>query len=249
DMIPELFPADFGGFATHHAKREFVARSELVLCVSETTRRDLVRIYGVPAGKVRVTHLGVSARFRPDAVRPAWLPEEYLLFVGHRQAYKNFLTLLDAFTSVARRHPRLRLLCVGGTPFDPAETAAIERTGLADRVIRRVVADAELPGVYAGARVFVFPSRYEGFGLPILEAFRSGCPALLADTACFREVAGDAALFFPGADPEALAAALDRVLGDGTLRAAVVRHGHLRSTSFSWSLTARRTADAYRELR
>lgn len=248
DMIPEVLPAEFGDRNPHLAKREFVAASDAVLCVSDATRRDLLRVYGAPRAAVFVTPLGVSPRFTPAARPPEWAPEEYLLFVGDRWGYKNFPTLVEAVATLGRRHRRLCLVCVGGTPFDATETAALARLGLADRVVRRAVTDAELCGLYAGAVAFVFPSLYEGFGLPILEAFASGCPAVVADTPCFREVADAAALYFPGRDAAALAATLDQVVGDAHLRDTLRRDGLLRARSYTWSRTARQTAEVYRQI-
>ena len=248
DMIPELFPHYFGRSNPHLDKQKFVESSDAVLCVSESTRKDLLRIFGPPRGEVFVTPLGVSPRFSPHATKPRWTPEEYLLFVGHRQGYKGFPTLLNAFSRVARHHTELQLVCVGGTPFDAEEVAAIDGSGLANRLSQQVVDDAELPGLYASARAFVFPSLYEGFGLPVLEAFACGCPALLADIPCFREVADEAALFFPASDPTALADLIEHILVDQVLRAATVRRGLLRAKVFPWHRTARLTAEAYGEI-
>jgi len=137
----------------------------------------------------------------------------------------------------------LKLVCVGGTELDVEEVTAMERLGLTHRVMRRVAADSALSGLYAGAQAFVFPSLYEGFGLPVLEAFASGCPALLADIPCFQESADDAALFFPGA----LSEALGRSLTDGSLRETLVRRV-FSGGSPSPVPTARQTVDIYRQM-
>jgi glycosyltransferase involved in cell wall biosynthesis len=247
DMIPELMPELFPQRNPHEAKREFVAAADLVLCISESTARDLEAVYGPVRAPVVVTPLGVDQRFRPDASRPASLPDRYLLFVGTRSTYKNDDLMLRAFAA-ADLSPDVELVLAGGGPVTAAEQARFDDLGIAARVLQLNPSDDELPGYYAHATGFVFPSRYEGFGLPALEAMAAGCPTVLADTSSLPEVGGAAALDTDPDDVAGLARLLERLVTDPDLRADLRSRGLDRVPSFTWAATARRTADAYRAL-
>jgi glycosyltransferase involved in cell wall biosynthesis len=246
DMTPELLPEHFGGSNPHANKRAYVDQAALVLCISESTRRDLLRLYGSIAAPTVVTHLAVSPRFAPGAVRPAWAPPRYVLFLGVRSGYKDFPVALEAFAAVASNHPATSLVAVGGGPFTTDETATIGRWGLDGRVVQRDATDDELPGVFGAATAFVFPSRYEGFGLPTLEAMACGTPTVLADSSSNPEVGGTAALYFPPGDQAALAVQLERLLTDAAFAAERSAAGLAQAGRFSWRRTAEATADAYR---
>jgi glycosyltransferase involved in cell wall biosynthesis len=245
DMTPELFPDLFPKGNPHLCKREYVRRATLVLCISESTRRDLLRTYGSVEAPTIVTHLGVSHRFAPGAPRPSWWPGSYVLFLGNRGGYKDFGVAIESFAEMAPRQRSTMLVAVGGGTFTADEEALISRWGLRDQVVQRDSSDKELPGVFAGARAFVFPSRYEGFGLPTLEAMACGTPTVLADSSSHPEVGGDAALYFPPGDTSALAAQLSRLLSDEAFRRDLSEKGIARAGRFTWGRTAEVTAEAY----
>lgn len=254
DMIPEHFPqffdvtSPYGRFVTQRwieGKRTLCEHADRILAISENTKRDVVRFYNIPPDRIAVTHLG--NRLTRGGVRPAGFPPRYLLFVGTRNKYKNFDCFVTGVAPVLARTPGLGVVCVGGGAFSAAERVLLARYRIADRFTQQRVADDELAACYSHAEAFVFPSRYEGFGIPILEAFACGCPTLLANASCFPEIAGDAAAFFDPDDPDNLAAVLDRVLDDDALRADLVRRGAERQREFTWARTAERTIEAYRE--
>ncbi len=246
DMTPELFPDLFPKGNPHLRKREYVGRATLVLCISESTQRDLLRIYGSVEAPTIVTHLGVSDRFAPGALRPLWCPDRYVLFLGNRGGYKDFRVAIESFAELAPRQRGTALVAVGGGTFTEDEQALISRWGLRDQVVQRNASDEELPGVFGGATAFVFPSRYEGFGLPTLEAMACGTPAVLADSSSHPEVGGDAALYFPPGDSSALAAQLGRLLSDDVLHRDLSEKSLAQAGRFTWRRTAEATADAYR---
>ncbi len=247
DMIPELFPGLFPKGNPHLAKREYVDAADLVLCVSDSTRRDLIRIYGEPAVPSVVTPLAVGGEFEPGHARPGVLPKRYVLFVGSRSGYKDFDVLADAYAK-AEIPPEVILVAIGGGRFKPEEKSRLRALGISRRALQLDLDDAELRGTYANAECFVFPSRYEGFGLPTLEAMASGCPVILAESSSHIEVGGKAALFFaPGEAPE-LARMLGSLVGNEELKLRMGALGHAQKTKFSWEKTARMTADAYHEL-
>jgi glycosyltransferase involved in cell wall biosynthesis len=248
DMIPELFPGLFPAGNPHEHKEEYVRRASLVLCISETTRRDLLRVYGSVDSPTVVTHLGVSHRFAPGARRPSWCPDRYILFVGNRGGYKDFRVAIESFAELAPSQRATALVAVGGGTFTADEEALISRFGLRGQVVQRDASDEELAGVLGGASAFVFPSRYEGFGLPTLEAMACGTPTVLAASSSHPEVGGDAALYFAPGDSSGLAAQLSRLLSDDALGRALSEKGLAQAARFTWRRTAAMTADAYRSV-
>ena len=223
----------------------YVERADLILTISEATRADLLAIHDVGNTPVVVTPLGVDPVFGaggPDPMAGAG----YVLYVGRRDSYKDFPVLLHALAAMP--DDRVQLLAVGGGDFDTDERQLIQELGLADRVVRRDLDDRDLAGAYAHARVFVMPSRYEGFGLPVLEAMSAGAPVIAARAASLPEVGGEAALYFEPGDHDELSGRLTAVLSDQSLAARLRRLGRSRAAGFTWSQTARRTADAYRQV-
>lgn len=248
DMTPEVHPELFPDGNPHGDKRRFVSTADLVLCISEATRQDLLTIYGEPPGSVVVTHLGVDEAFGSRARPCPALPPDYLLFVGTRGKYKDFSVLLQAFARLATRFPDLHLLCAGGGPLTVSEQHDLRRAGLLSRVRQASFDDEALAAAYAGARCFVFPSRHEGFGLPTLEAMACGAPVVLADASSHPEVGGDAALYFTPEQAKALEDTLRRLLTDPGLAATMSARGRARARSFSWAATGAATTDAYRRV-
>jgi glycosyltransferase involved in cell wall biosynthesis len=245
DMIPELLPELWPKGNPHLAKQDFVTRASAVICISESTRQDLLRIYGPLEAVIEVVPLGVSGNFRPGQTYAGPLPEDYVLFLGSRAPYKDFSIAVEAFAGIHADHPGLRLVVVGGGPFTKAEQANLQRLSIESFVHRLDATDAELPALFGSARAFVFPSRYEGFGLPTLEAMACGTPVALADSSSHPEAGGDAALYFEPGDASALVAQLERLLADTDLRAALVERGLARAAEFTWHRTAAGTRDVY----
>jgi glycosyltransferase involved in cell wall biosynthesis len=222
--------------------RPSVRRAARVLTGSEWTKRDLVERYGVPPEKVVITPYGVDPQFGPDGPAPDGAP--YALFVGGLEPRKNPLNALEA---IALADGDLRLVVAGPEKGRRAEIGrAAARLGLESRVdVRGHVAGEELAALYRGASCLVFPSRYEGFGLPVLEAMASGTPVVATTASSVPEVAGDAAILVEPGDPVALAGGIERALADRErLRAA----GLERARSYTWSETARRTLAVYLEV-
>lgn len=248
DMVPELLPAALVDGQPHMAKRAYVDHADAIICVSEATRRDLFEVWGeITDIPVIVTGHATSERFHAG-VKPAWLGYEYLLYVGSRDHYKNFHTLLEAYARSWAPKSGVRLVAVGGGDFTAEEHAQAESLGVADLVVQTTVAEAELPGYYRGAAAFIFPSLLEGFGIPVLEAMSVGTPTVLSDITVFREVAADAAMFFTPDDADDLVTCIDRLLGDPPLRDRLRAAGLARAAEFSWETTAHTTADLYRQL-
>lgn len=224
-----------------------------VLADSAATQADLVRAYGVDPAKVRVVYLGRDETLAPvrdgstvAAVRSRYgVAQRYLLYVGTLQPRKNLARVLDAFSRIAGQPAAagVQLVLAGkrGWLYDDL-FAQVNRLGLAARVLfPGYIPDEDLPALLSGALAFVFPSLYEGFGIPVLEAGACGVPVITSNTSSLPEVAGDAALLVDPHDVDAIAAAMLRLVEDDALRAELARRGQENVKRFSWEKCARET--------
>lgn len=246
DMIPELFPGTRRRLDFMTMKHAYVQQADHVICVSESTRRDLQTIYPDIDTPVSVVYSGVGDEFSPGLPPVPGLPDEYVLYVGARLDYKDSPTLIKGFAALAGEFPDLMLVLVGGGSLTKAETQLARELNIIHRVVQVSLSDADMPHAYANSRAFLFPSRYEGFGLPVLEAMASGTPAVLCDSSALPEVGGEAAVYFRMGDPVDLARVAREVLTDSSLRDKLVHEGLERARHFSWRITAQRTSDVYR---
>lgn len=235
---------------------KLVRRADHLIAVSESTRRDLIRHLGADEAKTTVVHEGVTPDFHPRplpeqrAVRADYrLERDFALFVGAISRRKNVATLLRAFASVARGSD-LDLVLVGRPGFGyEDEMAPLGELGIEDRVHAIGFApDRDLPALYSAATVFVFPSLYEGFGIPLLEAMACGTPVVASDTSSIPEVVGQAGLLVPPTEPEQLADATVRVVEDSGLRERLSKAGIERAREFTWERAARQTLEVYRRV-
>ena len=230
-------------------KRENIERADKIIAISEATKQDLIAC--APTGtdeKVQVIYHGIDLQ-SPVEFRPvAGLPERYILFVGDRSGYKNFYLLLDAFRTIAKRNEGLKLVLTGGGQLEVAEHEAIHRYKLGGKIIHKNASDAELNYLYQQAEMFVYPSLYEGFGLPILEAFRADCPILLSDTTCFREVAQESAIYFEPRSKDSLIEQIQTLLDNPGLRKTIVSNGVVRLQDFPIQKCVQQTLDLYKSM-
>lgn len=237
-----------------------VRRAAAVITISEYSKTRIVAAYGVSRKRVRVIYPGVRGQFKPTldqgasaAVRQRYgLGDSYCLFVGAFEKRKNLVALMEAVARLKAtgRHPSLRLALVGppGSAWRDV-LAAIERENLGGAVIcPGHVPDHDLPLLYAGAKLFVFPSLLEGFGLPLIEAMACGTPVVATPRPPIPEVVGGAALLAEGTDSTALAAAMDRVLSDAQLADHLRVKGLARARQFSWERAARETIAVYEQV-
>jgi len=255
DLTPLRVPEVMPSFVRRSAYRWWNARAAssagVLLANSQATATDIHSFFPHAKARVRVV-LHAADDFSDGVV--AQLPPAlagggpYLLSMGNTKPHKDLPTLLRAFAQVNVRRPDLRLLLVGRD--EPGYASSV----LGDTPTARCVAftghvdDPTLRALYAGAEAFVFPSRYEGFGLPPLEAMASGTPVVCSDAASLPEVVGDAALLFPAGDVTTAAGAILHLLGDDALRTSLVKAGHERAALFTWERTAAETVAAYRDL-
>lgn len=265
---PETADAGLRAYLNRAVPRS-VARADLVLADSRSTRDDLVELFGTDAARIQVLYPGVESRFHPiadkdhdpiacdgtglDQIRERYgLHFPFILSVGTLQPRKNYIRLIEAFGQMKDMAAgddvrRMRLVIVGGKGWLYEEIfARVEALGLTDAVLfLGRLADEDLPALYNLADLFVFPSLYEGFGLPVLEAMACGVPVVCSTASSLPEVIGDAGLMVDPHDVEGLAVAMARVIADRALRARMVEKGLARARRFTWTAAAERLLDIY----
>jgi len=255
DLIPLLFP----GHSSRRARLLFrwttalaLRSAERVIAISEATRRDLLDHFHLPAERVITTPLAADPAFRPQplasitALRTRYgLPEQFVLYLGSNKPHKNLVRLVESWKLVNGK------LVIAGAWDEryPEARRRAEELGLGDNVLwLGPVPEANLPALYAAATLFVFPSLYEGFGLPVLEAMACGTPVVCSNRSSLPEVAGDAAILVNPLDVNALAEAIEHVLADRALRTEMRAKGLAQVCHFTWEKTAQQTLNAYRTL-
>lgn len=244
DLIPELFDEQPEAVAE---RGEVLENAAHVIAVSERTKADIVRLYGTPEEKITVIYHGRTCNEDVQVCPVAGIaPHTYLLFVGMRCSYKNWSYFVRAVSEVLISR-NLTLVCVGA-PFNAEEKGILEDCHVGDLVRCIACRDDELAWLYRNAIAFVYPSKCEGFGLPILEAFARRCPVALSRCSCFPEIAGDAALYFDDGNDVELRTQVESVL-DGSVREGLVQRGIRRCADFSWECCAAQTAEVYRKVK
>jgi glycosyltransferase involved in cell wall biosynthesis len=245
DMTHELHPEGLSDRAILPGRKRLLARrARRIVAVSENTRQDAIRLLNLDPAKVVTIPHGNS--LRPGLVEPvaAKAAPGYWLYVGSRSAYKNWSLVVQA---LAQRHdPEDRLVMVGGGPLTKEEQASLEAAGLARRSLQTSATDGELAGWYQQARALVYPSLYEGFGMPLLEAMAWGCPVVSARSSCLPEVGGEAALYFDPASLQELVLKLAEVERPEVAR-GLVSAGRQRESGYRWDRTVQATAVVYQE--
>lgn len=247
DMIHEKFQQLFSyRDKTIEQKRATILNADKIIAISENTKKDLLDIYGINnPEKIRVIHHGIAINRTTTPVNN--LPRNYILFVGARGGYKNFENFCRAYASVVRNYKEIQLVCTG-RDFTPVEIEFLKKTGIHNNVHHYLVSDEQLRYLYKNALCFVYPSLYEGFGLPILEAFMMECPVILSHSSCFPEIAGDCAVYFDPTDVDSMQSAIEKVLNDSVLRQELSQRGKIKLGNYTIDNMVSKTLNVYREL-
>jgi len=246
DMVHEKFAHLFSPRdKTARVKRAALERVDHIICISENTRQDLTEMLALEPSRVSVVHLGYTiGEARAGESRP--VPEPYLAFVGLRGGYKNFAGLLRAYAASSLLMSSFRIVCFGGGPWAKPELRLIEELGIpGEKLVRMDGDDDQLAGIYRHAEAFVYPSLYEGFGMPLLEAMACGCPVICSRAGAFPEVCGDAAAYFDPGDSESIRSVLERTLMSRESLSSLAARGRERIARFSWDKCAVETAAVY----
>jgi glycosyltransferase involved in cell wall biosynthesis len=252
-LYPEACPNRLGHLYAKAVLKSSAKKARLVITDSNASKKDIVANLGVPGEKVRVIHIGISERYRPvpdprGVLEKYNLPSRYILYVGNHEPRKNLSGLIKAYAA-SGSSARLPLVIAGKKDPRRSQTyELISKLSLGDRVVLSgYIPTEDLPALYTAARLFVFPSFYEGFGLPPLEAMACGTPVVCSSAASLPEIVGDAAITVDPEDTKSLAAAMDRVLADDGLAEELVRRGLKQAKKTDPADTAKKTIDVYRQ--
>jgi glycosyltransferase involved in cell wall biosynthesis len=247
DMIHELFPEYFSPH-DHFVpfKRTTITRADHIIAISESTKRDLQHIFNIPEEKISVVYHGYQegGEVQPDFIPPF---KDYLLYVGDRAGYKNFNRFVQAVKPLLEKYD-INLVCAGGGGFGQAEQEMLIRAGIQNRAKQISASEGALNALYQKAIVFVYPSLYEGFGLPILEAFKNNCPVAMSNTSCFREVGGEAVSYFDPYHIDDITRAIEVVVNSQDTANLLRQSGIQQLSHFSMDKCMRETLDVYRKL-
>lgn len=246
EKLPQLMsPQD----KTSCWKAKAVQRSDHIICVSENTKKDLIEILGVYPSKISVVYHGCSLRATKGLqIKNVAGREPFLLYVGKRGGYKNFHRFLEAYGRSHHLKKDFKLICFGGPQFSASEAKNLRGFAIQAMVTRVVGDDSTLRDLYSSATCLVYPSLYEGFGIPVLEAMAYECPVACSRTSSLPEIAGDAAEYFDPVRPDSIRAAIEHVVYTDGRRSNLAEQGKRRAVQFSWDRCARQTLQVYSSL-
>ena len=240
DMIHELYRDIYGEQNTVSKKKHLLmVSSTKIIAISQNTKKDILQLYpDISDKKIEVVHLSHSLQKQFSASLADTLPKDYILFVGTRKHYKNFISLYKAFKIVLKKYGDLKLLCVGGGPFTDGELKVFKEDMLSDSILQMNIGEADLFQVYNSSLTFVFPSLYEGFGIPVVEAMYAECPVILGNLSSFPEIAGDAGVYCNVEDENDIAEKIFLIIENKELRDLIIKKGSYQASRFSWKYTA-----------
>jgi len=251
DMIHEIYPDMFPlKDETSKRKKLLAEKATKIIAVSENTKKDIIRFFSIDTNKIEVIYHGAPFDMNSsgnDKINID-LPEKYILFVGSRGGYKNFDLFVEVITLLLAKDNELKVVCVGGGKFKEIEKEKFKRLNIINKIYQYSVNDDILSYLYKKAIVFVFPSLYEGFGIPILEAFSCGCPVIASNTSSLPEVAGDAAIYFDPTDKLSVSSSIQKVIYDSNLRNQLIYKGYQRVKEFTWGKTVEKTKKIYENI-
>jgi len=247
DMIHEKFPQNFSKYdPTIQEKKSAVERADHIICISESTRKDLLEYHDIDDSKTSVVYLGSDIKLPTEKFEENFLYQDYILYVGSRDGHKNFNTFLEAFSVNQDLKKNFNILAFGGGPFNEAENTFIKNNKIKATQISGT--DSFLSRLYQNATLFIYPSTYEGFGIPPLEAMRLACPVACSNISSIPEVVGDAAVFFNPYEIDSINSALLSIIDSDSYRDILINKGLLQSQKFSWNKSSMDTYDIYKEL-
>ncbi len=237
DMIPELFYSS--NIKRIENRKNSIYKSSAIICVSENTKYDLLKIYPeIDKEKVFVIYHGSSTENYNYITKKE---SKYILYVGVRNYYKNFKNFINSISSFLHEK-NIQVICTG-EQFSSEEKKLFSTLKIENLVENKgYVSDEELANLYYNAICFIYPSLYEGFGIPILEAFKNNCPVCLSNTSCFPEIAKDAAVYFDPYDSSSIINAIENTIDN---REILIQKGSLRLQDFSWEIAASETEKVY----
>lgn len=248
DMIYELFPEYYKNEPYKLYKHQLVKRADHIIAISECTRNDIQKFYNVPDNKITVIHHGCTMQTTKGMLADNTIDDEnYILFVGNRFGYKNFDRFIKAAAPLLLKY-QVKLICAGGGRFKPEEINEFIKLNIVNKIKQITIDDDQLMRLYKNAIAFVYPSIYEGFGLPVLEAFFNNCPVIMSNTSSMPEVGGNAAEYFNPIDVQSIAFAIEEVISNDFKQKELKLKGIERLKLFSFETCVQKTSGIYRLL-
>ena len=246
--VHDLIDFKFKDLYRHNSRRlqieEIIKNANRIISISENTKNDIIDILQINPEKIDVIHHG----FNPPATKNTSNAfGRYILFVGSRWGYKNFTIFARAVSTVLNKEKNLKLICVGA-PFNKREIDELCNLKMFEKTIVLGVNENKLNTLYSNALVFVYPTLYEGFGMPILEAFANNCPVCLSNTSSLPEIAGDAGVYFDPNDEESISDSIRKVIYDHDYSKKIIKAGGNRLKNFSWKKCAEQTLHSYQNV-
>lgn len=250
DMIHERFSSQYPELAQdkriYNDKKTVLANANAVIAISESTKKDIVEFFDVDENKISVIHLATSLQH--TTAEPI-IEGPYLLFVGRRERYKNFSLMIKSIQPLLQRDKNLKVICAGGGSFVEEEKKLLSELGIHLQVIQLPFnTDEVLSNLYSNALAFIFPSLYEGFGIPVLESFACKCPVIVSNISSLPEVAGDAAAYVDPLDEQNIFSIVEKVIEDSSYRKELVDLGIKRNMTFSWQKNRNETEQLYQKI-
>lgn len=250
DTIHETFPEIINLIdKTLDHKKATLYKARLIIANSYNTKNDLIRLYSIPAEKIEVVYLAASInKSLASSYLKVDLPEKYILFVGNRDLYKNFNTFILAVEPLLKEHKDLFLICSGGSLFTNEENKFFHSKELENKILHKAADDITLATLYSNALAFIFPTLYEGFGIPALEAMNCDCPVVMSNTSSLPEVGGEAAIYFDPNNTDDMREKIKSVIINKDLRDDLILKSKTQRQKFSFEKTARQTLEVYKRL-
>ena len=260
DLVAFLFPANHNKKAVFIEKlflKRALRKAAFIVTISQNTKRDIMKLFEYDESKIDIVYCGASDEFKPlnkSFIQPfakkTKLPKDFFLAVGTLEPRKNYVTLVEAFAQLHDKYPNYHLIIVGGKGWKYEEIFETVRKHYLGKFVHNLgyVSSASLVKLYNLAKGFVFPSFYEGFGIPPLEAMKSGCPVIASYSSSIPEVVGDAALLINPVSGIEIAAAMAKLIKDPNLCEKLRNEGFLQSKKFSWTVSAKKLLEIFRNL-
>jgi len=248
DLIQEKFPELFSlQDDAIQWKRQLIHEASHIIAVSNTTKKDIISFYKIPEKKISVIYHGTNFsplnEIKSDNVPN--LPSSFLLYVGERHLHKNFYFMIEALEPLLSKESHLHMVCCGGGKFNSSELMFFNMLGISQKISHIESPEKILQNCYKRAIALLYPSIYEGFGIPLIEAFSMGCPVIASNIPTTQEICSGAYIGFEPKDPDSLRNAVQLLMNDNTMREKCVENGYKKSESFTWRIAAEKTLAVY----
>ena len=250
DLIHELYSSKYNYNKQINIKKNIIYAADHIICISKNTKKDLINYYNISEKNISVIYLGYDKKIEIDPIADINNEKPFFLYVGSRDKYKNFLKFIEAFSLSDLLKKNFNIYFFGSCNFTSLEINYITKLGInLDQIKHFSGDDKKLNYLYSKAYAFVFPSFYEGFGIPLLESMHIGCPIVCSNTSSFLEIANDAALFFDPHNTEDIKNKLEKIFNDKNLRKKLIDYGYENLKKFGWDICSQETLSLYKNLK